>query len=72
MTNKEPDEAEVYHDGNEKDIKQKQSEEVTDSQAIRQDSDIDVDAVNVLPGTGGPDDVGDMEVEPDDYNRSGH
>jgi len=28
--------------------------------------------VQVLPGTGGPDDVGDTEAEPDDYNRTGH
>jgi len=27
--------------------------------------------VKVLPGTGGPDDVGDIEVEPEDYNRNG-
>lgn len=28
--------------------------------------------VNVLPGTGGPDDVGDVEVDPDELNMSGH
>lgn len=30
------------------------------------DPDIDYDAVNVLPGTGGPDDEGDVEVDPDE------
>lgn len=29
------------------------------------------DEVNVLPGTGGPDDGGDVEVDPADLNLSG-
>jgi len=62
----------TYHDGNERDVQRKQSEPVHESEAIRQDDDIDASAVQVLPGTGGPDDVGDIEVEPDDYNRTGH
>lgn len=32
------------------------------------DPDIDPDDVNVLPGTGGPDDSGDVEVDPADTN----
>lgn len=32
------------------------------------DDDIDVGEVSVLPGTGGPDDAGDIEVDPDDLN----
>ena len=66
-----PDEAaEQYHDTNERDIQRKQTEPVTNSQGIIQDPDIDADAVKVLPGTGGPDDAGDVEP-PDDYNRDG-
>jgi hypothetical protein len=30
------------------------------------DSDIDPDGVRAVPGTGGPDDVGDVDVEPED------
>jgi hypothetical protein len=33
---------------------------------------IDPSKVQVLPGTGGPDDVGYTEADVDDYNRSGH
>lgn len=33
--------------------------------------DIDKSSVNVAPGTGGPDDVGDIEVDPDDLNMPG-
>lgn len=36
------------------------------------DQDIDASAVKTLPGTGGPDDEGDIEVDPDDLNLSGH
>ncbi len=32
------------------------------------DDDIDRDDIAVVPGTGGPDDVGDVEVDPDDLN----
>ncbi|WP_309104036.1 hypothetical protein [Microbacterium sp.] len=35
------------------------------------DDDIDPDDVRVTPGTGGPDDVGDVEVDPDDLNMPG-
>ncbi|MCR2825292.1 hypothetical protein [Microbacterium sp. zg.Y909] len=35
------------------------------------DDDIDADAINVAPGTGGPDDVGDVEVDPADLNLPG-
>lgn len=35
------------------------------------DSDIDADDVHVAPGTGGPDDAGDVEVDPDDLNMPG-
>ncbi|WP_239065623.1 hypothetical protein [Microbacterium hibisci] len=32
------------------------------------DPDIDAHAVRVVPGTGGPDDVGDVDVDPDDLD----
>ena len=35
------------------------------------DPDIDAADVNVVPGTGGPDDVGDVEVDPEDLNLPG-
>lgn len=62
----EPD----YADTNNRDIKAKQAEDVSDSEAM-DDPEIDEDAVDVLPGTGGPDDVGDVDVDPDDINLPG-
>lgn len=35
------------------------------------DDDIATEDVNVVPGTGGPDDVGDVEVDPEDLNLPG-
>lgn len=70
MPKKEPEAAEKYHDTNERDIQSKQHETVPE--AIEHDPEIDADAVNVLPGTGGPDDVGDVELDPAEYNRDGH
>lgn len=35
------------------------------------DDDIDPDDVHVVPGTGGPDDVGDVDVDPADLNMPG-
>lgn len=32
------------------------------------DDDIDTDDIRVVPGTGGPDDVGDVDVDPADLN----
>jgi hypothetical protein len=58
-----------YPDTNNRDIDAKQNS--TDSAAF-DDPEIDAEKVQVLPGTGGPDDVGDIEAEPDDYNRTGH
>jgi hypothetical protein len=49
----------------------KQSEDVGSSAAF-DDGDLDSDDVNVLPGTGGPDDVGDIDVDPGEINPSGH
>ncbi len=60
-----------YADSNERDIRAKQAEAPSSSAATR-DDDLDTAPVRVLPGTGGPDDVGDIEVDPDDFNLSGH
>lgn len=43
----------------------------SDSAAL-DDPDIDDDDVNVLPGTGGPDDVGDVDVDPDEIDLQGN
>ena len=59
-----------YQDTNERDIVAKQRGSVADSEASKDDS-TDLRGVRVLPGTGGPDDVGDEDV-PADYNRDGH
>jgi hypothetical protein len=59
-----------YQDTNERDIVAKQNGSIAESEAARDDS-VDLDEVNVLPGTGGPDDVGDEEV-PADYDPTGH
>lgn len=52
----------------ERDIQAKQSTPVADSEAVDDDTEADV---GVLPGTGGPDDVGDVSVDPDELNLSG-
>ncbi len=70
MNAKEP--GDQYPDTNNRDIEAKQHQEVRSSEAIRRDDSIDHEAVTVLPGTGGPDDVGDSEVAPEDYDRTGH
>jgi hypothetical protein len=59
-----------YQDTNDRDIKAKQAEGVGDSEAFN-DPTVDTDAINVLPGTGGPDDTGDEE-QPRDYDPTGH
>jgi hypothetical protein len=59
-----------YQDTNDRDIRAKQGEAVSESEANRDES-IALDQVRVLPGTGGPDDSGD-EAVPVDYDRTGH
>jgi hypothetical protein len=73
-----------YADTNDRDIRAKQKGTPEDSEAFSatnpegsvpdqgDDTAPDPGDVNVLPGTGGPDDVGDVEVDPDDLNMSGH
>ena len=43
----------------------------SDSAAL-DDPDIDAEDVNVLPGTGGPDDVGDVDVDPGEIDLQGN
>ncbi|MET0805974.1 MAG: hypothetical protein ABWX98_02580 [Lacisediminihabitans sp.] len=66
----EPTAADQYHDGNERDIAAKQRR--PEESAAFDDEEIDSAKVQVLPGTGGPDDVGATDAEPADYNRTGH
>jgi len=69
-TSTEPTAADQYHDGNERDIVAKQRR--PKESAAFDDEEIDSAKVQVLPGTGGPDDVGATDAEPVDYNRTGH
>jgi hypothetical protein len=59
-----------YQDTNERDIEAKQGEEVSDSEAFA-DPDVDESDVKVLPGTGGPDDAGELEGS-FEYDPTGH
>lgn len=54
----------TYSPASESETEQKQGETLSDNV----DSDIDSDQVEVAPGTGGPDDVGEIEVDPGDLN----
>jgi hypothetical protein len=36
--------------------------------AATKDPEIDEDAITVLPGTGGPDDTGDVDADDEDFN----
>ncbi|WP_405372890.1 MULTISPECIES: hypothetical protein [unclassified Microbacterium] len=56
----------AYSPGSETETQQKQDEHVSDEV-----DDIDESQVQVAPGTGGPDDVGDVEVDPKDINLPG-
>ncbi|TDN92580.1 hypothetical protein [Microbacterium sp. BK668] len=58
---------ETYSPASETETQAKQADPLPDSL----DEDIDPDQVLVTPGTGGPDDVGDVEVDPDDLNLPG-
>ena len=70
MNDKEHDAADEYHDGNERDVEQKQSESVQSSEALN-DPEVDDEAVQVLPGTGGPDDGGDIDIDPGEIHPEG-
>lgn len=59
-----------YADTNDRDIRAKQAEVPSGSTATDDDA-INDDDVKVLPGTGGPDDVGDIEVDPAELHMDG-
>lgn len=54
-----------YSPASETETARKQSE---GSPAAEADPDIDESDVKIEPGTGGPDDVGEVDVDPDDLN----
>lgn len=56
-----------YSPGSETETQQKQEDGLPDRVA----DDVDADRVNVAPGTGGPDDVGDVDVDPGEINLPG-
>lgn len=56
-----------YSPASETETQRKQEDPLPDTL----DDDIAADDVKVVPGTGGPDDVGDVEVDPDDLNLPG-
>lgn len=58
-----------YSPGSDTETKVLQQETVSTAAA---GDDIDQDAVKVLPGTGGPDDGGDIEVDVDEIHLSGY
>ncbi|MBW9093009.1 hypothetical protein JNB62_04880 [Microbacterium jejuense] len=53
-----------YSPASESETSQKQADPLPDAL----DGDVDPDDVRVTPGTGGPDDEGDVAVDPDDLN----
>lgn len=70
MAREEPEPGEkdmLYSPQSEREMQSFQSRPVESSEAVK-DADIDADQVQVLPGTGGPDDVGDVDVDPGEIN----
>ena len=59
----------AYTPGSESETQERQ--ESPASSRATDDPEIDEGDVNLLPGTGGPDDVGDIEVDPEDLNLPG-
>ncbi|WP_205649328.1 hypothetical protein [Agromyces sp. LHK192] len=53
--------------GSETETSAKQADPIPDSL----DSEIDADRIRAVPGTGGPDDAGDVDVDPDELNLPG-
>jgi len=70
MANLETSHDDTNAPSSDKDTHALQTDAVSESAAV--DADVDESDVTVLPGTGGPDDVGDVEVDPKDLNMSGH
>jgi hypothetical protein len=54
----------TYSPGSDTETRELQRERMPDTV----DDDIDAADVNAVPGTGGPDDVGDVDVDPADLN----
>jgi hypothetical protein len=64
----DPEEADTVNSPqSERETASRQGRGVESSEAVN-DDDVDADQVQVLPGTGGPDDVGDVEVDPADIH----
>ncbi|MDL5350522.1 hypothetical protein [Microbacterium sp. zg-YB36] len=57
----------TYSPSSEEETRRKQEDPLPDTL----DDDIDTENINVTPGTGGPDDAGDVEVDPADLNMPG-
>ena len=57
----------TYSPASETETQEKQREPLPDTV----DADIDPDNVRAVPGTGGPDDAGDVDVDPDDLHVPG-
>lgn len=49
-----------------------EQETAAKQQEQRVPADVDANAVRTLPGTGGPDDAGDIEVDPEEINLPTH
>ncbi len=56
-----------YSPASETETAQKQRDPLPDGV----DDDIDADAIRAVPGTGGPDDTGDVDVDPGELNLPG-
>ena len=56
----------TYSPASETETRERQEDPATS--AATADPDINDDEVKVLPGTGGPDDTGDVDVDPDDID----
>jgi hypothetical protein len=56
-----------YSPGSEAETAAKQHDPLPD--AVAHDADIDTTRINAVPGTGGPDDAGDVELDPEDVGR---
>jgi hypothetical protein len=57
----------AYSPASETETERKQDERVSPNVA----GDVDTDAVQVAPGTGGPDDAGQVDVDPEELNLPG-
>ncbi|BDI21958.1 hypothetical protein [Herbiconiux sp. L3-i23] len=69
---KDLDEKDVaYSPASETETAAKQASSGAGADAPATHSDVDDERVKTLPGTGGPDDVGEIEVDPDDLDLGG-